>query len=121
MKVYQIVSFGKYRRPVKAVTVATEENEGKKEALDKAKAKGAFTQGVNGFTVTKISNVDFPELTLEFCAREIVKNGGMRVGKSLLSWCYDGTVSVTDWNGQTKWFPQLSIEAVRHFIDIQPV
>lgn len=117
MNVYQFVSFGRYRRPVKAVTVAAE---GKKEAFDKAKEKGAFPQGVRGYTVTKTANVELPVLTLEFCAKEIVKSKSMRVGKSILSWCYDGTVSVVDWNGHTVWFPRLSVEAVQHFIDIQP-
>ena len=117
MNVYQIVSFGRYRRPVKAVTVAAE---GKNEALDKAKAKGAFPQGVRGFAITKTANIELPTVTLEFCAKEIVKNGSIRVGKSILAWCYDGTVSVVDWNGHTKWFPRLNIEAVQYFIDIQP-
>ena len=117
MDVYKIVTIGKNRRAVDTITLkATDEN----DALTKAKAKGVFTKGVRGFKITKTANVEEPELTLEFCAREIVKYNSIRVGQSILAWCYDGTVSVVDWNGHTKWFPQLSIEAIQYFIDVQP-
>ena len=118
MNVYQIVSFGRYRRPLKAVTVSAE---GKAEALKKAKENGAFPQGVRGYTISKTANVELPVLTLDFCAREIVAKNSIRIGKSVIAWCYDGTVSIVDWNGNEKWFPKLTIEALQYFIDVQPV
>ena len=116
MSFYKVVTFGKYRRPVATVSVKAGS---KPEALTKAKEKGAFPKGVRGYSVTKIATEE-KEVTLDFCVKEIVKNGYIRIGASILTHCYDGTVSVSDWNGHTVWFPKLDIKAVEYFISVQP-
>lgn len=119
MKVYAIVSYGKHKRVISSAAVIAED---KIEAIEKAKSRNVFSADTIGFNMEKtiIEDQYKSGLSLEFCAKEIVKNGYIRIGKSILTHCYDGTVSVTDWFGKTTWFPELNIKAVQKFIDIQP-
>ena len=118
-KVYSITAYDSHRRPLAAVSVKAE---GKFDALTKAKEQGAFPIGTRRYVIQKAPVVvpDMPALTLEFCAMEILRQGYIRVGLSSLTHCFDNSVSVTDWHGNTVWFDRLTIEAVQHFIDIQP-
>ena len=117
MYVYSFVFYGKKKLPLAAVSVKAMN---KPEALAKAKEQNAFPVGMRGFVMKRTPFEEQNELTLEFCARQIVKDGFIRIGKSNLSHCFDGTVSVTDWNGHTTWFDALTIDAVQYFIDCQP-